>query len=321
MEKIKASFIFKLLFIGVFLSGVTAALVMKFMFSISTITIPDFSGLPLETAQKIAGRSGIEVKVENEVDSNLYEKGYVVSQDMPPRSTIKKGRAIYVVISKGSRMVVVPGIAGSLTSKAVIDLKNAFLDAGLETAVSSFVAPQDIIISQSPPDGENVPSGSTVNILKSTGPKKFDFMMPDFKGKNISDIYSIMKKYELFISDLTVQDNDNVDSGSVIDQSPEAGYKINKESPVSFIISKKPGDTALRKRLIKISYRQEKANVPSLVKINVLSLNGSETVYNEMTPPDKLINLSASVRGDALVQIFSGTQVIKEIEFKTENAQ
>jgi beta-lactam-binding protein with PASTA domain len=321
MEKVKFSFILKLVFIGFILSGISAVVVMKLLFAISTISMPDFTGLPLVKAQQIGSRVGVDVKVENEVDSNMYEKGCIVSQDMPPRSKIKKGRSIYVVVSRGSKIVPVPGVVGSLDSKAVVDLRNANLDTGYEASVSSFVAPKDMVIAQSPPADENVPTGSTINILKSSGPKKLEFLMPNFKGMNISGIYSAMKEYKLVISSLTVKDDDTMESGTVIDETPSAGYKINDETPVSFIVSKKTNDTKLRQRYIKFSYKQEGTNVPVLVKILVLSLNGSETVFNEMAQPGRVINESATVRGDALVQVFSGTQVIKEMEFKLEDAK
>ncbi len=266
-------------------------------------------------------RIGKEIKIDNEVDSNLYEKGCVVSQDIAPKSKMKKGRAVYVVVSRGSKIVPVPGLIGSLTSKAVIDLKNAFLDVGYEASVPSASVPENIIIAQSPPAGENVPSGSVINILKSSGPKKPSFIMPDFKGNNISVIYGAMKKYELVISGLSVKENDTLDSGSVLEQSPQAGSKIDRETPITFIVSKKPNDARLKQRLIKFTYRREDAGVPVLIKINVLSLNGSETVYNEMTQPGRLISASASVRGDALVQVFSGTKVVKEMDFKLEGGQ
>jgi serine/threonine-protein kinase len=321
MEKIKGSFILKLIFIGFILSGLTTALVMKLLFAVSTITLPDFTGVALEKAQKMGLRAGIDIKVENEVDSNMYEKGFIVSQDMPPKSKIKKGRAVYVVVSKGSKIVPVPSLIGSLMSKAVIDLKNAFLDTGYEASVSSYVTPEDVVMAQSPPAGENAPSGSQVNILKSTGPKDFEFMMPGFNHKNLSDIYAIMKTYGLAVASVKVQEDESLESGTIINQSPAAGYKIKKDTPVTFTASIRPNDLSLKQRLIKFSYRLDNTDSPALVKINVLSLGGSETVYNEMTQPGRIISASASVRGDAIVQFFVGTQAVKEVEFKLEAGQ
>ena len=50
--------------------------------------------------------------------------------------------------------------------------------------------------------------------------------------------------------------------------------------------------------------------------IKVLSLNGSETLYNEVAQPNEPININATILGDALVQIWNGTEIAKEMEFK-----
>ncbi|HRU38390.1 MAG TPA: PASTA domain-containing protein, partial [Candidatus Goldiibacteriota bacterium] len=142
------------------------------------------------------------------------------------------------------------------------------------------------------------------------------FLMPDFSATSISEIYNAIRKYNLSISSLNVEENKDLESGSIISQSPLPGIRINKETPISFTVSRRPGDSSLRQRLIKFSYKLENAVSPSLVKIQVLSLNGSETVYNEVTSPGRVINESATVCGDALVQVFVATKIDKEMEFK-----
>ena len=49
-------------------------------------------------------------------------------------------------------------------------------------------------------------------------------------------------------------------------------------------------------------------------------LNGSEIIYNDITQPQQKIRVNAKVRGDALVQVFIGTELLKEIEFKGPGA-
>jgi len=287
---------------------------MRAFLAISVIYMPDLKGLQLEQAKKTALKLGLELKVENEIDSNLFEKGTIISQDTPPKTKIKKGRMIYVVVSRGSQIIQMPNITGLSIQKAIIELKNVNLDVGLESSVSSFVFKENTIISQSPPPGKNIPTGSRVNILKSTGPRKFNFMMPDFTNQNIKDAFNILKKYNLHISNLNTEDTDNLESGTIIKQVPLSGSSINEETQIDFIISKKPDDIKLKKRFIKINYKYENEN-PTLIKIIVLSLNGSETLYNEITQPKQEISLNATVRGDAIVQIYEGTNLIKQLKY------
>jgi|DewCreStandDraft_4_1066084.scaffolds.fasta_scaffold10425_6 serine/threonine-protein kinase len=314
MEKIKISYIFKLVFLGIIISIITAFTVMKLLLSISVIYMPDLKGLQLEQAKKITSKLGLELKIENEVDSNLFEKGTIISQDTPPKSKIKKGRIIYVVVSRGFQITKMPDITGMPVQKAIIELKNANLDIGLESSVSSFIFKENTIIAQSPLPGEDIPTGSKVNILKSTGQKKFNFLMPDFTNKNIKDVFATLKKYNLHINNLISADDENLESGTIIKQEPQSGYLINEDTQINFTVCKKPDDEKLKKRFIKISYKYENEN-SALIKIIVLSLSGSEILYNEITQPNQQINLNATVRGDAIVQIYEGTKLLKQIEY------
>ncbi|HPD18258.1 MAG TPA: PASTA domain-containing protein [Candidatus Goldiibacteriota bacterium] len=314
MEKIKISYIFKLVFLGIIISGVTALTIMKLMLSISVIYMPDLRGLQIEQAKKVTSKLGLELKVENEVDSNLFEKGTVISQDTPPKSKIKKGRIIYVVVSRGSQIIQMPDVTGLPVQKAVVELKNKNLDTGLEAVTSSFVFGENVIISQSPPPGANVPTGTKINLLKSSGARKFSFMMPDFRNQDIKNVFNLLKKYDLHINSLDAEDNDILESGTIIRQTPLSGCLIDKETQINFVVSKKQDDANLKKRFIKINYTYE-SDKSSLIKIIVLSLNGSEVLYNEITQPNKQINLNATVCGDAIVQIYEGTNLIKQIEY------
>ena len=82
MKKGNLSYILKLVFIGFIMFGISAAVVMKLVFSIGSISMPDFTGMNFEKAVKNAGRMGVDLKLEDEVYSNVYEKGIVVSQNV-----------------------------------------------------------------------------------------------------------------------------------------------------------------------------------------------------------------------------------------------
>lgn len=318
MEKIKFSFIFKIIIFGIFISVITALFVMKFIFSISTISMPDFTGVELEKAQKICEKLGIDLKVEDEIYNNVIEKGKIISQNLKPKSKIKRGRTVYVILSKGSKLVTVPDITNTLKSKAIIELKNNDLEEGIESTITSNIYKENFIIAQFPLPGTQIEFKSKINFLKSSGEKKQEFLMPDLINQNIFSIYKKLSSKKLFISQLLIEENENFESGTIIEQKPPFGYKITKESEIVLKVAKKPSDTSLKKRLIKISYTFTEANVAKLIKINVFSLNGTETIFNEILEPGKTVNLNARVIGDAIVQIFIGNELIKEIEYKSK---
>ncbi len=315
MEKVKASYVIKLAVMGFLLMLISAAAIMRVIFMLSTISMPDFSGMTKEKAQKVASRMKIDLKIDDEIYSPIYEAGCVVSQDIPARTEIKKGRTVYIVVSKGSKTVVIPDLTAQPKSAALVLVRNAGLLEGNDTVVSSAIYKDTTVISQSPPAGQDSPAGIKVNMLRSCGPRKIDYLMPDMAGMKAFDAFDMMRKNKLVIEKLTVEPHEDMASGTILGQDPRAGYQVNEKTPISLTASIKESDTTLKKRMVKIIYSNP-GNLPALVKINVLSLNGSEVLYNEVAQPNEPVNVNAAIRGDALVQIWNGAELAKEMEFK-----
>ncbi|HPI03680.1 MAG TPA: PASTA domain-containing protein [Candidatus Goldiibacteriota bacterium] len=319
MKKGNLSYILKLVFIGFIMFGISAAVVMKLVFSIGSISMPDFTGMNFEKAVKNAGRMGVDLKLEDEVYSNVYEKGIVVSQNVKPKVKIKKGRSVYAVVSRGSKMIRVPDVTGMIKAKAVLNLKNLDLGTGYDDSISSSIHKEDTVIAQFPAAGADVPFNENVSTLRSEGLKDEVFMMPDVKKKNIFDVYKALRKHDLTVEKINVEVNNDLPSGSIISQSPEAGYAVNKKTPIILNASNKEDDLSLKKRLIKVTFTLESADpLPKHVKISVLSLAGTEAIYNKVTTVNEKIEVQPVVRGDALVQIFVGNELVKEHEFKAQ---
>ncbi len=315
MDKEKFGFIFKVTLGGIVVFFLTALLVMRFIFTISTISMPDFTGVPFDSAKKVADKLKLTLKIENEIFTNLYESGCIVSQDIKPKSKIKKGRSVYVVVSMGSKMIAVPNIIGMLKQNAILNIKQSNLDEGFETIVTSGIYKENTVISQYPAQGENVPTGTKVDLLRSGPPEVPNFLMPSFINQNIFDVFKTLKDNQLFVTGLTINTNETLDSGIIVDQSPGAGNMVNKDTPIVFTINKKSSDPKLKNKLIKITYKLEGYDVSKLVKINLFDLGGNRVVYNNVTSPNEVVDLKESILGEALVQVFIGTDLVKELEY------
>jgi serine/threonine-protein kinase len=314
MEKVKFSYILKLMVIGFILMIAAATTINRLISALSTISMPDLTGLKLDRAQKIAARMKIDLKVEDTINSPIYESGAVIAQDIQARSEIKKGRTVYVVVSKGSRLVQIPDVTNIPRADALVLIKNAGLLEGFDTIISSPVIKDTNVISQSPDSGQEVPAGIRINLLRSSGPRVKEYMMPRLTGRNTFEVFSILKNMGLHIETLSADGSSTAASGTIISQSPAAGYMVDEKTPISLTASINENDARLKKRIINISYTSQSVT-PQLIRINVLSLKGSESVYNEVVQPSDTINVTAVVRGQTVVQIYGGTELIKEMEF------
>lgn len=94
-------------------------------------TVPDFSGIPLEQAQRLARENDLELTVNDSLFVPAYEGGIVLDQ-LPERGVeVKPGRTVYVTINSfGQKRVPVPYVAGRSLRQA----KNMLEIGGLEIA-------------------------------------------------------------------------------------------------------------------------------------------------------------------------------------------
>ncbi len=99
-------------------------------------TVPDFTGTRLAEAQREAGRSGLEIIVNDSLFVPVYEGGIILDQLPDGGTEVKAGRKVYVTInSYRQKMVRVPYVAGRSLRQA----KNMLETAGLEIAELRYV--------------------------------------------------------------------------------------------------------------------------------------------------------------------------------------
>ena len=94
-------------------------------------TVPDFSGVPLNQAQRIARKHDLQLHINDSLFVPAYEGGIVLDQLPEGGVEVKPGRTVYITINSfRQKMVPVPYVAGRSLRQA----KNMLEIAGLEIA-------------------------------------------------------------------------------------------------------------------------------------------------------------------------------------------
>lgn len=94
-------------------------------------TVPDFSGVPLHEAQRIAHKHDLHLHINDSLFVPAYEGGIVLDQLPEGGVEVKPGRTVYITINSfRQKMVPVPYVAGRSLRQA----KNMLEIAGLEIA-------------------------------------------------------------------------------------------------------------------------------------------------------------------------------------------
>ncbi|MBI4529942.1 MAG: PASTA domain-containing protein [Candidatus Latescibacteria bacterium] len=160
---------------GSVLSLVTGAIFLNYVIMPAVVrhgdvvSVPDVAGRPVREAEETLKREGFGFKVgETRYDPNTRE-GRIVAQSPRPKALAKRGRRVYLTISRGEQLHEVPDIQGVSLRQAELQLRNSGFKVGRVTYRSSEDIPRGVIVSQHPLPGDSVGRGVPVNLTVSTG--------------------------------------------------------------------------------------------------------------------------------------------------------
>lgn len=128
--------------------------------------IPDVRDRSLDEARAAIQRAGFAV---GEVTTEPGDADDIVIEQFPsPRSVAEPGTAVDLTVSE-RREIDVPAVVGHDLDDAVASLSATGLEVG-EIDAETRDDPADMVVGQTPPAGEVVPVGTTVDLTVSAGP-------------------------------------------------------------------------------------------------------------------------------------------------------
>jgi serine/threonine-protein kinase len=145
---------------------------------------------------------------------------------------VEKGSRVRLFVSTGPEQVSVPNVTGLSRDSAQDSLRGA----GLEVSVREQAAaePKDQVIAQDPAGGTRVDTGARVTITVSTGPEQVS--VPDVRGLSPDAATRQLRAAGLKVVKRESPVTDEAQDGLVVDQSPDAGVKVDKDSSVVIFV-------------------------------------------------------------------------------------
>ena len=96
-----------------------------------TILTPEFRGMTLEQAQRLAQQKHLNLVVIDSIYQGVGEPGTIVDQTPPTNFHVKKGRSIFVTIKAITpKMITVPDVTQNSLIQANYDLRRVGLEVG-----------------------------------------------------------------------------------------------------------------------------------------------------------------------------------------------
>jgi eukaryotic-like serine/threonine-protein kinase len=138
--------------------------------SVVSVTIPDCDDVPLTSLRSEAQALGLTVNDPEEVASEDIDEGRVVRCEPEGGTEVDEGSAITPFVSTGAEQVAVPRLSGQSEQDARNRLTDVGLAVGAITSEPDASIPQGSVIRTDPPAGQEVPAGTEVDLVLSTGP-------------------------------------------------------------------------------------------------------------------------------------------------------
>jgi len=171
-------FIFKSFLTTVFIifvmgaGGLSAFLVFQNMLDVSDTVVPSVIGDELNVAQEKLYDAGLKIYVSGEEFDERISQNKIITQDPTSGAKVKKNRKIYVVVSKGSKIMAlnIPDLRNKELKEATVIIEEYGLILGRITYTNHFTVPKDVVITQTPEPGNVNSNSKNVNLLVSKGP-------------------------------------------------------------------------------------------------------------------------------------------------------
>ena len=209
------------------------------------VPVPNFIGMNYtEEIKNNSAYDSFTFRIIEEQDtSGDYEDGEVMEQDPEADTEVKEGTRITLTIAevdngdKGDEtMVAVPSIIGKSYENAQSALRAAGLNVS-RTEQSSETIAEGYVISCDPDVGTQVATGSTVNVVVSTGSANTNKTVPNLTGLTQDQAKAALEKVGLKLGSVTEEES-SAQAGTVINQTVPYGTEVAAGTAVGITIAK-----------------------------------------------------------------------------------
>ncbi len=277
----------------------------------SEIEIPNVVGRNIDEVIEEYSKQGIEV-VKNKLEySSEQAEGNIVSQT-PEKGTKTSDKKIYVVVSKGEKLVDVPDVTGKDIKVAKYELEDTLgFKVEVEEEINEKVT-AGIIISQNP-NKEQKPYGSTIKLVVSKGDGKESVLMPSVLSKSEEDAKKTLESLKLKVNVKYSEDSTKT-NGVVISQSYPQNQELKEGDVVEITVNK-----LLISKNVSINLLELQGGTPiDAEKINVkvtasIDSGATNTVYEKsFDPTEKTASFTINGYSSATLKIYLNDKLTKE---------
>ncbi len=204
-----------------------------------TTKVPDVTGLPFDEAVKVLADHGLEGKKAEERPDAKYPVGAVALQNPSAGAEVKFGRGVYLTVSGGEPMVLVPSLRGRTVRDAAFALERFGLTVGNVTYEVSVEFPVNTVMEQAIPESVKVAMGTVVDVTVSQGPSKDQIPVPSLLRKTLAEGERLILQAGFTIGNIVYQPQPDMLPNTIIDQYPRGGELAPIGQAIDLVVTRK----------------------------------------------------------------------------------
>ena len=200
----------------------------------ATIAIPDVTGQTVAEAKETLKKANFEIGEEKTEASEKVEEGRIIRTDPDAGTTRKEGSKINLVVSSGKQSFQLSNYIGRKSTDVIAELKQKKVPENLikiEEEESS-ESEAGTVLRQSPAAGTTYDLSKASTITLTVAKKVTSVVMPSYTGSSLeftkNNLVQIVGIKEANIEVVEVSTApDGTAEGTVVEQSPKAGEKVD----------------------------------------------------------------------------------------------
>lgn len=203
------------------------------------VRVPNVVNQEVEAADKLGQNAGLVIQVQDKEYSDTIPENRVLSQDLQAGSIVDKNETLNLVVSAGIEKTYVQDVTGFSSEEA----QKKLMDSGLKVTSQeeeNRAAPGSVASQSIEPDTQ-VDTGTEITLVVSTGTQGGDpsvkAALPEVTGMTYDSAAAQLIGDHVYLMKQEAVYSDEVLSGVIISQLPEAGTEVSQTSVVKVTVS------------------------------------------------------------------------------------
>jgi serine/threonine-protein kinase len=189
-----------------------------------TMTVPDVVNLPVEEAERVLKKAGLNFKWAKEGRYSFEIAANNVMIQIPEAGrTVKENRTIFLTVSKGRQEVIVPDLRGTSQRQAEISLQRLELVLGAKIEGAHAEIPRGVVIRTEPEVGKKVRIGSRVDLVISSGNSQGKVLLPNLREMSLDKAMETIQSLGFKVGEITTVPHEKKLPNTVLELNPKQG--------------------------------------------------------------------------------------------------